>query len=111
MPTLLEVLKIARSLIEDPEHWHQGCLARDKDGREVGTRNPNACSWCSAGALYRADPKGDQGFEPKVHLERALFQLFPQWEARGIENFNDSFVTTHAQVLQVFDKAIQDAQS
>jgi len=49
----LEILKAARTLIEKPENWTQGEMARDSGGCNAAPKSPDACRWCLAGAVIR----------------------------------------------------------
>jgi hypothetical protein len=108
MTTAHQVLKAARALIADPKHWTQGELARDADGNPEDEYQPEAVCFCSVGALMRAARVvGDD-------LNEARFGAFTQvgnitLDLRGltIVEFNDAEDTTHADVLAVFDKAIE----
>lgn len=49
----LDMLIAARALIADPLHWTIGELARDITGKGVDVSSPEACSFCSDGALRK----------------------------------------------------------
>lgn len=55
MPTtelsVVDILKRARALIEEPEHWCQGSTALDFELHPVLPTGPTACRWCLYGAL------------------------------------------------------------
>jgi hypothetical protein len=94
MMTTKERLTLARGVIATPEKWCQGALLRVN-----GTR-------CALGALFFAGiaDKGNYDADPAY---QALCR------AMGLTNgnmgyFNDNH--THAEVLEAFDKAIQEAQ-
>lgn len=103
----VEILRAARRLIEDPEHWARGAFARNQFGVSTGITSPTACSWCSIGALHKVS---DNAEEAKVHLKLAISQLHPSLGGE-IADFNDLHSITHAEVLAVFDKAIQNAHT
>ena len=54
MTTVLDVLKDAYHLLDDPKRWTQGAGARDSHGEKTNPKNLNAVSWCASGALYKA---------------------------------------------------------
>lgn len=54
--TVAEILLKAADLIEPPEKWTTGVLARDAFGNAVDSDDPSACSWCAVGAIYAVSP-------------------------------------------------------
>ncbi|MBD9544279.1 hypothetical protein IB276_33070 [Ensifer sp. ENS04] len=98
--TPLDLLTEAQKLIRDPKHWTQGVYARNKDGNEVSSRNPDAVCFCSMGAIYVA--AGEHLYE-KPHLEAVrLLNTVIDIDA-GIPRFNDTH--THEEVMELFDRA------
>lgn len=100
-----ELLIAARKRIERPEHWTQGCEARDKDGNEQEADSSLACKWCGYGAVWAAesentDPRAVAFAE--MALEAACGRHFPSWQ--------DAPERTHAEVLKVFDIAIENTR-
>ena len=98
----LDVLKAARVRITEPEHWTQGAFARDAGGAEVLLANDvNATCWCAAGAVSVS-----AGLFGRVLYESAIKELRRTITGSGfaIGDYNDEH--THAEVLAVFDKAI-----
>lgn len=94
----LTVLKAARAKIAKPEHWTQGTGARDRDGLSVSPQRANAFSFCSYGAVEAVLPAMLNGRRRAInHLKR----LVPFGQ---LATFNDDH--THAEVLNLFDKAI-----
>jgi hypothetical protein len=102
--TRLEVLKKARALISKPENWCKGTTALDERGQNVSSDSDFACRWCMWGSLRRIDPSD-------THLY-AISRLLNAETCRrtGITShisFNDLPETTHEQVLEVMDAAIE----
>ena len=97
------VLMRARSLIADPENWIQGPVAVDKDKKPVEVGDPDACAWCALGAIYEAAYRNDAPDEPAYDVLRKII-LGAGYG--GIANWNDWHKTTHSEVLDVFDEAI-----
>jgi len=83
----LEILGAARKLIEKPENWTQGALARDRYGWLVVSTGPYACRWCLLGAIRRVG-----GGTP------------PPNQCAEIVYANDRM--THPEVLAWLDRAI-----
>lgn len=107
---LSEILTGARNLISTRDAFHTGYFAANSGGRHVSAGNPDACRWCSFGAIeeiiFRINPEF-----PAVELfaapKAALNEIARK---RGFPNMpimNDS--VTHAEVLAVFDDAIREA--
>jgi hypothetical protein len=95
-----DVLKAARALILDAEHWTKGKYRRF---RPDGT----PCSYCAVGACLQAVDDNDD-FD--MLFDKAVMRLADVNEyvdAQGaIVEFNDDFATTHADVLKMFDDRI-----
>ncbi len=106
----VEILKAGRALIENPAHWAKGRFAFDCHMEEVTPGSPDACSWCSVGALIKLVNYEDR-FESRQHLEQAIRQIHSELPAyQGtLEYFNDTH--THSEVLRVWDKAIENASN
>lgn len=71
--TTLEVLKAAYHLLDDPKRWTILAQARDWRGTGVTARDPNAVSWCAAGAIFRYGDMNDlrplaEALEPGSNL-------------------------------------------
>lgn len=51
----MNLLSKAADLLEQPNAWCQGSIARDAKGERVGVaQSPRACSWCIIGAVVKA---------------------------------------------------------
>lgn len=108
----LEVLEAARDLIRDPSHWTKGALARDANGKAVGT-NRGVC-FCTLGALTRAtvaaapEGVGDREWFELHDSAETIFrtQLIKTYGYNSIARFNDMPHITHDDVMAVFDSAI-----
>ena len=112
--TVKDVLQTAKATISQEQYWIQDALALDENGYEVCPINENACQWCALGAieslgwtrhnieLYRSTIKAlALTIEPTVNLNE---------HAEVIANFNDDSYTTYQDVIETFDKAIQEAE-
>ena len=108
MRSLVEILTAARKRIEDPKHWTKGAFARDAEGNPTAkTRSSDAVCWCSHGAVLFIN-------EAAGEVSRATGLLNDKVILRGYANvahFNDDPHTTHADVLALFDAAIEDAKA
>ena len=93
--TTLEVLVGARKLIALPEHWTQNAFARTLEGNPTATLSPRAVCWCSIGAIYKVS---------SYHSHGALAAL-KKVARTSFFTYNDNH--THAEVLSMFDRAIQ----
>ena len=51
----VEVLRKARELIADPEHWTQSAMARSVNNRPCRVNGPAAYKWCAVGATLRVE--------------------------------------------------------
>lgn len=95
----VDILTKARSLIEDPKHWTKGQLRKvNEDG---------SMCYCALGAVDQA--LREVGYGGGVAVIRTLGAVVPK--LRPIGRFNDDPWTEHADVLKVYDKAIDYAKS
>ena len=102
MSEVSETIRAARKLIEKPENWCQGADARDVHGVSVDSTSPTAVGRCVAGALHAASAS-----DYKYHAALDVLLAFTVTRNTGwIFAFNDHPDTTHAMVLDLFDRAI-----
>ena len=106
--TTVEILEKARDLISDPERWAKGYYAHDKDGDYVPPRDGNACKWCAAGATIVVSPDDDN--DDSRHALALLQKALPSGFLFAT-NYNDRPTTTHADILALFDRAIELAKA
>ena len=116
------ILQDARNLIDDPERWTQGSLARNAEGETC--QYSNGHSFCLLGAIYRAtfddsSKSSDirdlifQGLNPVGRAEGIVIDIITErhphdsTNSNGIGGFNDT--STHSMVLEVLDQAIERA--
>lgn len=96
-PALIPLVK-ARALIADPAKWGQGPRSEGY-GRSLST-------FCAAEAV--------EEFAPQLAIRKAAYRLLERYagfptEANTLVQWNDAPERTHAEVLAVFDKAIEAA--
>ncbi len=97
--TTKDRLIAARKLIESPEKWTQGEMARDADGNMTISEDKTVCR-CALGACMSIQA-GD-GYRA---MRASLNAQLPAGHIR-VHEFNDAPKTTHADVLALFDRAI-----
>ena len=106
------VLKHALETLRDPARWTQGEYARNAKGD--GLENPKASSavcFCSQGAILRA-PHADVAVEyPFGRVFHVFYKVYGVVQTviggTNISAWNDAPERTHAEVLAVFEKAIE----
>ncbi|MGH7119239.1 MAG: DUF6197 family protein [Acetobacteraceae bacterium] len=91
VPTTVDLLRMARALIEDESRWTR---------RFYETRDKR---YCAIGAL-RAAARGSRCYRSFETAERLLHGMARQHGFRDMEQMNDS--STHEAVLALFDTAI-----
>jgi len=94
-----ELLKQAKSLIEDEEHWCRGPYVRDKVGFFCSLNSPEAYSFSSKNALWKLH--NGWSYEEAVFLLHGITGI-------SISEFEDS--CSHSELMQVWDAAIQEAE-
>lgn len=114
--TPVEILEKARALIADPKHWTRKALARNSAGQSLTDSELDlATCFCSVGAIRKISPgcvptpaRGDAG----CFLWEAINEnVAHDGDKRTIAVWNDDVKTTHADVLAMFDRAIQMARA
>jgi hypothetical protein len=79
----------AYELLDSPEKWTQGAMARNADGDVVAVTSPKAVRWCLAGAIKRSNGTED--------WEKAYDAFFETNKRRGI-SWNDAPERTFEEV-------------
>jgi hypothetical protein len=106
-----EVLIAARKLIENPDRRTSGAWARNATGEPIDPQAPDACQFCSTGAVRRAARNiGEQHWVTNsCHmLDVAATEMKSQTFRPGQHRaFNDR--EDHAAVLAMFDRAIENS--
>ena len=112
MNEVTKVLIEARKIISEPEHWTQGVFARDALGNDTDWDSPEAVCWCTAGAIRKAAGAfhyhQEQSIEYHILVLHATKELVSVIGDYGVSRFNDHH--NHAQVVEVFNKAITKRQ-
>ena len=105
--TIKQRLQAARALIDQPEHWTKGALRRDAAGCPVVLPHHTVASRCAFGAILEACSVEEER-EVRRHLMASVNSRTPEGYYSDITNWNDARDRTHAEVLQAFDRAIED---
>lgn len=126
-PKLATLIRRARKLITDPEHWTQDQHAMTREGMVVYPNEGNAYAWCADGAIAKVCGVvvREDGMFTKArdynrcgrYLRQAALELFPESQG-SIVDVNDGCVgadvddlgldhaaAAHANVLDVLDRA------
>ena len=99
MKSTLDILIEARAYVE--KGWTQGAWARNRKGTPVNEDSTRAVCWCALGALWKADGIGSYGLNALVKASGG--EVHPT----TISGWNDNPDRTQAEVLALFDKAIE----
>lgn len=67
--------------------WTTGTSARSSEGVAVSYASPNACSWCSAGAIAAAAGPDGEGVSEAIDAYRD--HLYQRFGALSISSWND----------------------
>jgi len=102
--TAAEILKAARTLISKPENWTQRAFARTKLGGGGVATSYRAVCFCTVGGLVKAIH--DLEITGEEHPLSKLITYLETFITGEVADFNDS--STHAEVLELFDKAIAE---
>ena len=106
--TALEVLSESRELLDSKDRWCQVYVATTKDGRPTDIYSEDAASWCLAGSLTKCDEM-DLVLNQKIN-HKILYCIrgkYPDCGFKNIADFNDRRTTTHEDILEILDMAIE----
>ena len=115
------ILRNARAMINDKDHWTQTVFARDEQGKPVDPGSDKACQWCATGAImasayllmdiprHFAENKARQLAEYLGIIVRERTYSVGAYNVGSIEDYNDEL--DHASVLAIFDEAIRRAEA
>jgi hypothetical protein len=95
------LLIAARKIISARDNWTTVHLARDTTGKPIYFADRGACKFCAMGATHRA---GHDYKQPVATIQAAIDILHHHAGGR-VSMLND--ICTHAEILQVFDSAIE----
>lgn len=102
MTTPTQTLIFAKSLLLDPANWIVCALYADEQGESVDMPEA-ATKFCTLGAVFKAAHILSSNELASIEfLSRALPGNEPH-----VANYNDSLTTTHADILALFDRAIE----
>ena len=110
-PTMAEkLLRGARKRIAKPEAWIKGFMGKDLDQLGVNADSPRAVAWCLIGALECEAARLDMWLSGAMWRARdALVQAIPDGHRCGLPmEFNDAPDVGHADVLKLYDRAIEE---
>ena len=107
-----KALKKSRSLISKEESWTKKHYAQDLNGKRVRENSEHAVCWCSVGALslkvteiVKSSTHADKVFDGCLNL------LVNGGNHSDLSAYNDDPVTTHGDILSLFDKAIEKSSA
>ena len=104
-PLKIQIVKRARALIADEEHWCRGELARDAKGVGICPMSDSATKRCGLGALIMAAYQITN--DRRQAHDLAIQAMRPLHGSVALVNVND--VRGHAAVLALFDEVIAAA--
>lgn len=108
----IDGLRQAKAKISDPRNWIKGAWAEDMNGMPVSSNHPTACKFCAVGALHRvfdenANENGDGAwYAMAIKALRKAVRLVCSSEVMRVPSFNDFPLTTHEDVMALYDRAI-----
>lgn len=98
-PTSIALIK-AKELISAEENWTKHCIAKDKNGFPCTVNSPDAVAYCASGAIRKVS-------KPFVSALKAIKYLNKAAYPKTLIALNDSSSTSHEDVMEMFDKAIE----
>ena len=113
--TTLDLLRAGRAKIKTG--WCQGASARDEAGQGKQAESETACRWCLTGAIeaFRGE-YGTTMFAPNspymagmAALSAVVVERWGQFD--DLVTFNDVSGRTQAEVLWVYDQAIEELEA
>lgn len=106
--TVDQPLKELRDLLDHPNGWCKSNFAKNSDGESVDPQHPTACKWCLMGGVTHVAGHNELLYSCVMsHLYDALRAIGTNV---SMMTFNDAPETTHADVIAVIDKAIENLE-
>ena len=105
--TASQVIVAMRELLSSPENWSKRAYARDHRGEECDSLDPNAKSYCLAGArsaVLQHVPIG-AGVRREVHKAIQDALAIVDDKRRFSAQYNDADETTHDDILTLLNVA------
>lgn len=112
--TTVEVLRAARARIAEPEDWTRCAAARDDLGEPTYPSSPQATCWCALGAAWAVSDIVDETYLLAYALPPEFRTRFGQTYTNPtplVAVYNDHPLTTHADILALYDRAIAAAEA
>jgi len=101
-----EILIAARALIEKPENWTQGYIARGSKSQHVDYLAREAVCFCAIGAIYKSAIKAKFAYLNAIRVKQKFAEyISANTKYCCIPDFNDS--SSHQEVLAMFDRYIE----
>lgn len=97
-------LELARKVIEKPENWTQGEMARASDNTPMPIKHAAATCFCSIGAVLKVS-----NMSYAAVFSSDEYKYLRKTIDEKVTKFNDTH--THEEVLAMFDNAIELAKS
>ena len=101
---IVAVLVLARQFIDQERYWCKGAFSRGWFNVPVRAQSQTARRFCAHGAILRA------ARELRLPISGALEVLEARTGGPSLQDWNDDPRRTHAEVLGVFDAAIDALQ-
>lgn len=102
-----KLLVMARERITEPEHWTQGAWYIDQCGKRTPFHK-DAYAYCALGALHAGEADDEICEQAYYYLLCAVYDVGIELpDLVTITGFNDAACTTHADVLALYDRAIE----
>lgn len=111
----LQILKVARKLIETEDTWTQFTSATNNLGTPVSCKDESAVKFCATGAVHRAyyNQKnirlGSSIDDDVRNLFKLLHDISKNIYLSSLPVVNDNF--GHKDILKVFDIAIEELKA
>ena len=103
--TALQTLIAAKALINTPDKWCKGKFGMDDVGQSIDPMR--ACRRCAIGAVTAAC-NGERWSDGFRYAREYLWKAKPRPELH-LTGYNDLPSTTHADIMALFDRAIDAA--
>lgn len=108
MNSVHSTLLAVRELIAVPERWVKGDWARSASGRDVFWGSEKAVCWCIRGAVNLVEqysPSNSYRAQEKLAL-----MATGKSELMALAEWNDAPQRTHADVLALLDRALEETK-
>ena len=114
------ILTDGKAIISNPDQWGKRANGFNANGVSIAPVSPKACRWCAYGTLNKARYDGGYSRRALNLARRELANVIQPLVDKSsisfgalfsiITSYNDAERINHAEIMEVFDEAIENCE-